>query len=365
MRASTMKDVADRAGVSIATVSFVVNNTKRVSPDTRARIESAMVDLGFRRNIVARALASRRTRIIALLYPALEYSVRPTASDFIASAAQAASDADYHLVVWPDRGDPAELDALIGQGLVDGVLVMEVALDDARVEALRRLDFPFASIGRTRDIDGLYCVDIDFDTSMATAMDYLEGLGHREIVFVSSSRSDGVAEMYGPHVRSVEAYREAAAVRGIAPVVMLSGQSVMSGRTIAQSLARTAPQATAVIVRDDAAAAGLVAGLQGRGLRVPADVSVLSLLSSPEMASVCHPPLTFVSSPGRELGRLGVEALLHQLDGAEPTEPVLRAGALELGESTGPVVRRPALETPRSGRRAPSGRDTPPKGPDN
>jgi DNA-binding LacI/PurR family transcriptional regulator len=335
--AATMKDVAERAGVSIATVSFVVNNSKRVTPDTRERIERAMSELGFRRNIVARALASRRTRIIALLYPTLERSVRGTVSDFVASAAQAASDADYHLVIWPDRGDLGELDALIGQGLVDGVLVMEVALDDPRVEKLRQLNFPFASIGRTRDTTGLYCVDIDFDTSLRIAMDYLEGLGHREIVLVSGSRGDETADLYGPHVRTLEAYHEAAAARGITPIVMLTAQSVISGRTIAQRLAGVAPNATAVIVRDDAAAAGVVAGLQGRGLAVPGDISVLSLLSSREMASVCHPPLTFVSAPGQELGRLGVEALLRQLDGAAPSEPLLRTGVLELGESTGLV----------------------------
>ena len=74
--AATMQDVADRAGVSIATVSFVVNNTKRVTPETRARVEQAMQDLGFRRNLVARALASRRTRIIALVLAALDHGIR-------------------------------------------------------------------------------------------------------------------------------------------------------------------------------------------------------------------------------------------------------------------------------------------------
>ena len=73
--AATMQDVAERAGVSIATVSFVVNNTKPVTPETRVRIEQAMADLGFRRNVVARALASRRTRIIALVYPALDHGI--------------------------------------------------------------------------------------------------------------------------------------------------------------------------------------------------------------------------------------------------------------------------------------------------
>jgi DNA-binding LacI/PurR family transcriptional regulator len=335
--AATMKDVAERAGVSIATVSFVVNNSKRVTPDTRERIERAMTELGFRRNILARALASRRTRIIALAYPALEHSLYGSATDFISSAAQAASDADYHLVVWPDRGDASQLTALVGQGLVDGVLLMEVTLDDPRADALRALGFPFAAIGRTRDTTGLHCVDIDFDASLRTAMDYLQGLGHREIAFVSGTRDEPSTKLYGPHLRTMEAYRRAATDRGMEPVVLVSRQSVTSGRTIAQNLATTAPYATAVIVRDEAAAGGLVAGLQSRGLRVPGDISVLSLLSSQEMAAVCHPLLTIVTSPGRELGRLGVEMLLRQLEVEHPTEPDLRAGVLELGESTGPV----------------------------
>ena len=310
-----------------------------MNPDTRDRIERAMSDLGFRRNILARALASRRTRIIALVYPALEHSLYGSARDFITSAAQAAGDADYHLVVWPDSGDTEQLTDLVGQGLVDGVLLMEVTLDDPRVETLRRLRFPFAVIGRTRDTSGLHCVDIDFDASLQTAMDYLQGLGHRRIVFVSGARDDASAAGYGPHVRTVEAYRRMAERHGIEPVVLISRQSVLSGRTVAQELALTAPDATAVIVRDEAAAGGLVAGLQSRGLRVPADISVLSLLASAEMASVCHPVLTIVTSPGRELGRLGVEMLLRHLDSAPPTEPDLRAGVLELGESTGPVPR--------------------------
>jgi DNA-binding LacI/PurR family transcriptional regulator len=156
---------------------------------------------------------------------------------------------------------------------------------------------------------------------------------------VSGTRDEPGTKLYGPHLRTMEAYRRAATDRGMEPVVLVSRQSVTSGRTIAQNLATRAPYATAVIVRDEAAAGGLVAGLQSRGLRVPADISVLSLLSSQEMAAVCHPLLTIVTSPGRELGRLGGEMLLRQLEVEHPTEPDLRAGVLELGESTGPLGR--------------------------
>lgn len=339
--AATMKDVAERAGVSIATVSFVINNTKRVTPETRLRIETAMADLGFRRNVVARALASRRTRIIALVYPALEHRIGGSIADFITSAARASSAADYHLVVWPISQDATELAALVGQGLVDGVLLMEVQLEDARVEVLRGLDIPFALIGRTRDVSGLDYVDIDFDTSMQLALDHLIELGHRETVLLSGSQEKTSYRLYGPYEREEAAYRRITEEQGMRAVVMRCAQSAIAGRDAAARLSAEAPEATAVLAADEASAAGLVAGLHQLGRRIPADLSVISVLTSKEMAAVSDPPLTLVTAPGLELGALGVEALLRRLQGDPPQEPVLRAGTFELGESTGRVRNRP------------------------
>jgi DNA-binding LacI/PurR family transcriptional regulator len=335
--ATTMREVADAAGVSIATVSFVVNNSKRVAPETRERIERAMAELGFRRNIVARALASRRTQIIALVYPVLEHRLSGSITEFITSAARAASAADYHLVVWPVGNDGSELAALVGQKLVDGVLLMEVQLDDARVAALRELDIPFALIGRTRDVTGLHYVDIDFDASVQMAMDHLATLGHNRIVLVNGSQEGESFASYGPYVRSEIAYRELCEQRGIEPVILRCRQTVRSGREAAMELVATAPDTTAVIIADEVAAAGLVAELARTGREVPSDISVMSILSSLDMAAICNPPLTTVTAPGTELGRLGVEALLHQLDGGPPMMPALRAGVLAIGESTGPI----------------------------
>ncbi len=98
---ATMQQVADRAGVSIATVSFVVNGTKYVTPATTAKVTAAMRELKFRGNVVARALASRRTRIIALLFPTTGNRFSPTTSEFFMSAAERASERGYHLVLWP------------------------------------------------------------------------------------------------------------------------------------------------------------------------------------------------------------------------------------------------------------------------
>src|ERR1700704_5361212 len=162
-----MRDVAERAGVSTATVSFVVNGTKRVAPDTHARILAAMEELGFRRNILARALASRRTRIIALLSPVLEHHLGRTGMSIVTSAAKAASDRGYRLVLWPVSNDGREMSELLTDGLLDGVLLMEVQMDDPRVEKLTEPGGTFALIGRTRDPSDLAYVDIDFDRTVS------------------------------------------------------------------------------------------------------------------------------------------------------------------------------------------------------
>ena len=104
-----MQDVAERANVSIATVSFVVNGTKRVSETTRSRVETAMSELGFTRNAHARALASKRSRLIALLFPALDTRGNWSALEFVHGASAAAAERDHHLILWPVENDPVAL----------------------------------------------------------------------------------------------------------------------------------------------------------------------------------------------------------------------------------------------------------------
>jgi DNA-binding LacI/PurR family transcriptional regulator len=127
-------------------------------------------------------------------------------------------------------------------------------------------------------------------------------------------------------------------------IILRCRQPVRSGRDAAMELVATAPDTTAVLIVDEAAAAGLVSELAQMGRAVPCDISVMSILSSPDIPAICNPPLTTVTAPGTELGRLGVETLLRQLDGGTPLTPVLRAGVLALGESTGPIHEKAGLQ---------------------
>jgi len=327
---ATVRDVAERAGVSIATVSFVLNGTKPVTPATRDRVETAMAELGYRRNLLARALASRRTRILALAHPTLEKRFGSTTADFVTSAARAARARGYHLVLWPVDTDGDEIRELLSQGLVDGVVLMEVLLEDARVEALSGSDTPFVLIGRTADPAGLIHVDIDFDRSMAIALDHLEGLGHREIALISAGHA---LPEYGPKVRSVAAYRRLCAERGSRPVLLECEASVAGGRSIAQRFAGC----TGVVVMNEFAGFGLMSELSRLGVAVPGDVSIVSF-TSPDMAAIADPPLTIMRSPGATLGALGVDALIDRLENPELLPPPqLLPCTLEPGGSTAPA----------------------------
>jgi DNA-binding LacI/PurR family transcriptional regulator len=333
---ATMQEVADRAGVSIATVSFLLNDTKPVAAATRARIEQAMADLGYRRNVVARALASRRTHIIAMAYPALEHKFGTSTAEFFTSAAEAAREDDYHLVLWPVGNDGVELRELLGQGLVDGVVLMEVQLDDARDGVLRETGTPFAMIGRTTELEGLTHVDIDFDTTVADAVAYLYDLGHRRLVLVSGDLDDPRFHAYGPWVRIGDAYRRIAAEHGLEIVVVESSDTTRAGHEAAAQILRDHPETTAILVMNELAALGLTAGLQRLGRDVPGDLSVLPLLMVPETAAMSNPELTIMRTPGPELGRLGTQSLIRHLEGAAPLPPQLVAAKLVPGESVGP-----------------------------
>lgn len=315
-----MQDVADLAQVSIATVSFVANGTKPVAPATREKVEAAMRELGFTRNVLARALATRRSRIIALLFPQVDQRLNSTALRFVQAAAAAASERDHHLVLWPVPTDADALRQHLDGGLVDGVLAMEVQIEDPRVAVLQAAGVPYVLIGRTGDPTGSAFADIDFETSTADGIGRLGALGHRRVALVLDA--SGAASGFGPPVRVEHAYRAAMARAGSSAVVLQCERSPIAGRALAAELLVAAPGATAALVMNDEAAPGLVRGLQAAGLDVPRDFSLLGLAMSPATAAFSDPVLDHLAAPASELGRAAAIALIDRLE--DPAVPPIR-----------------------------------------
>jgi len=121
---TTMADVARLAGVSISTVSYALNGTRPISAETRARIEAAMAELHYTPNAMARGLRGRRAKIIALVYPSRGRGIDISSLGYILGASDHAQSMDYHLLLWTTETDSlASLRTLVGQGLLDGVLL--------------------------------------------------------------------------------------------------------------------------------------------------------------------------------------------------------------------------------------------------
>ncbi len=335
---ATMRDVANLAQVSLSTVSYSINNTRPISAATRLRIERAMRELDFRPNQIARSLASRRSNILALTFPGTENALGSTIMEFVTGAAEVARERGSHLVVWPYAPDQAdEMLQMSRQGLADGVIVMEVRRDDPRVRLLGEHQIPLTMIGRSDDSADIRCVDIDFDATAETAVAHLVELGHTEITLLNhsaASRDHGC----GPTLRIAEGFTGAMASRGMVGEILWCDETPLAGRSAMDELMSRRPETTAMIAMNENAVIGAVSGLATHDRTVPQNFSVLSVVTSPMMAQMVEPRLTALHSPGADLGRLGVQNLLDQLDGRHPTDaPTLLPCRWEAGHSTGPV----------------------------
>ncbi|PTL71869.1 LacI family transcriptional regulator [Rathayibacter caricis DSM 15933] len=339
---ATMRDVAERAGVSIATVSFVVNDSKPVTAETRQRVVDAMAALDYRPHALARALARRRSMILAVVFPLVRPRLLNTATLFFAGAAEAAAERGYSIVLWPSLDSSQRLAGLRADGLVDGVVLMEVALDDDRVDVLRDSGTPFALIGRTRDPSALDWVDIDIEGMVEQSLARLASLGHERVALVLGGPER--VEGFGANARARETFRRVSGVRGLSGVLLEAEESARGGRALAAELG----DVTAVLVFDGGIALGLAHELRHRGVGVPEDVSIVLLASTPDVADFGDPELDVLVSPAHELGRRGVEALLARLE--DPAAPLVQeriGGEWRTGGSVAPAGRGSGPDRPR------------------
>jgi DNA-binding LacI/PurR family transcriptional regulator len=331
-----MLDVARRANVSLSTVSYALNGTRPISAETRQRITEAMEELGYRPHPLARGLASKHSRILAILFPAIERGLGITELEFVASAAHAASKNGYHLVVWSaETNDPDELHQLTQQGLVDGVILMEVHVNDRRVNLLRESSFPFSMIGRCDDDRDGY-VDIDFNQTIHAALDYLSGLGHTHIAFLNQSQKSFEAG-YGPVVRTKTSFDEYIHSSGLNGVMRFCHPSPQAGYDVFRDILDEYPDLTAVVSMNDRATPGIMRAIIEHGWKIPDDFSLVALVSSVRMAEMMVPKLTTMEPPSAELGRIATELLIEHLEGMGDGNPrILIPCRLVVGESSGP-----------------------------
>jgi LacI family transcriptional regulator len=309
---ATIRGVASAAGVSIATVSRVLNGRPDVAPETREAVLRAVREQGFSTNRNARALSGGRTGLIGVTIPLVEAAYFGA---ILSGASEALYEQDMRIVLCPtlhqhDR-EVTLLDRLV-RGTTDGAVLMLPEESGAELKALQGQGFPFVVVDPRVALDeGIPVVSAAHATGARAATEHLIALGHRRIGAITGPR-DWLAS-----TERLNGYHGALGAAGILPDPALVTTSdfrtgPLSEKAAAALLDLPDPP-TAIFAFNDNAAISVVHVARARGLRVPEDLSVVGFDDS-EQAAIVTPPLTTVRQPLEELGRMAVSLLLRVLE---------------------------------------------------
>ncbi|MEU6037639.1 LacI family DNA-binding transcriptional regulator [Actinomadura sp. NPDC047616] len=306
-------DVARHAGVSPSTVSYVLSGKRSISAETRERVLASIRQLGYRPHAGARALASSRSNVVALMIPLRSGIHVPVVMQFAVAAVTTARRHDHDVLLLTQEEGVDGLRRVADSALVDALIVMDVQMDDPRVPLLRTLDRPSVLIGFPADASGLTCIDLDFRAAAEACVRHLAELGHRSVALVGSPpevyrRRSGYAE------RVAEGFHAAVAERGMTGALHPCEATADAARALAARLLADAHGPTAVVVHNEPIVDPLVRAFRAAGRRVPDDLSVVAICPD-EVAEHAEQPLTSVAVPAEEVGRQAVELLMAKLEG--------------------------------------------------
>ncbi len=312
-RASSVKDVAARAGVSLGTVSNVLNRPDRVSPDTRGRVEQAMRDLGFVRNESARQLRAGHSRTLA--YVVLDVR-NPFFTDVAEGAERAAEDSGLSLFLChSDNRASREADYLahLVEQRVQGILVTPVDPAAAGLADVRRNGTPLVIVDRTREDDKFCSVAVDDVLGGRIAVEHLAEQGHTRVAFIGGP--DSVGQVRDRLEGARRAWADAGLPADQLTVVPTSALTVVEGRSAGERVMGLASRRrpTAAFCANDLLALGLLQQLSTAGLSVPGDLAIVGY-DDIDYASAAAVPLTSVRQPRQELGRRAAELVMDEAE---------------------------------------------------
>jgi LacI family transcriptional regulator len=306
----TINDIAKLAGVSKKTVSRVINKSPRVSPATRKKIQDIIDKHDFSPDLQARALAFRRSFLVAMIYdnPSPQYVV-----NMQRGILDTLEDTNFQLVVRPvDRNDPRFFDKLRQfieeQRLFGAILPPSVSEDDRVAELLQEMNCPYVRIASViLDMPARMVVTCDSEGGAAAAR-YIAELGHTRIGHIR-----GLSAFKSSHER-LRGFREGLVEAGLQldeNLVVEAGYTFDSGHEVALELLKREDRPTAVFVGNDEMALGLYQAAKDLGLKVPDDISVVSFDDTPIAARV-EPAMTSVRLPIRDMGRRAAQLLMTE-----------------------------------------------------
>lgn len=321
---ATIKDVAQHAGVSVTTVSHVVNETRHVSPQGRERVMAAIRELGYVPSQVARSLKSNSTRTLGMLIP---NSSNPYFAEIVRVVEDRCFAAGYTLVLCNTDDLPQRQGVylqVLAERRIDGLIVVSTGSDETLAKQLHGLKMPTVLLDREIDDPECDLVETAHMQGALLAVRHLQSLGHRRVACIGGPAGVASSE------QRVQGWRLALAEGGAAPtdtdaLLWRGGFTSQGGYEAMHAILRTDDRPSAVFVCNDLMAIGALRAVHEIGLRVPDDLSLVGF-DDIELAAYSSPPLTTVAQPKEHIGALAVDMLLERVDGRrhEPRKVMLQ-----------------------------------------
>jgi len=334
---ATIGDVARYAGVSRSTVSYALSGNRPIKPETRDRIQEAIKVLGFTANAGARALATSKTWIMGLIVPFTPEEFAPATLGYVLGVTESARTLGYDvLMVTREEGD-AGIARITESGLVDGVILLDVKRQDDRIHSLRMARQPSVLIGVPEDETTIDCVDLDFAAAGRMLVEHLKDLGHRSIVFLTLPE-----QLFEQDLAYAWRFRDAVmatSTRLGMRVHEVAGdpEPEARARELGAALDRF-PDATALLVHNDGALVDLPMILQERELRIPQDLSVVSLFPE-RFGRMFSVPYTAIETSASAVAARAVRLLAQRIERPErpATRELIAPTIVDRGSSIAPT----------------------------
>src|SRR5215475_599466 len=328
-----IKDVASLAGVSTATVSHLINNTRFVSEETRRKVQAAIDSCGYTPNAHARSLASGRSRILGLIISDI---ANPFFPELVKSVEEKASAHGYEIILSNTNYEPKRTLACVQRMLdqrVQGVAILtsEMDLSLSRRLADQEVAVVFLDVGEVGPHTSN--IVINYEKGIREGVEHLLALGHRRIAYISGpSRLKSAARRKAAFAKIMKKYRISLHTE---PLIFEGDFKTAGGQRAAAEILRLEPMPTAIVSGNDLMAIGALRELKAAGLRAPQDMSVIGF-DDISFAALTDPPLTTILIPRAEIGENAVEALIHTIQAADNLGREFNVSAqLVVRESTG------------------------------
>ena len=307
---ATIRDVAARAGVSVATVSRALNGVGPVRGDTSKRVAAAARALKYVPHAAARSLSIRRSHTLAVLLPEVHGEFF---SEVIRGIDVAARQRGYHILVSSSHNDAEEMSAVLRalRGRVDGLVAMSPDIEIRSISRALAADMPVVLLNSAAA--NRSTIRIDNYSGARSMTDHLIALGHRDIAFITGPERNADA------AERLRGYRSAVGMGPSArrPHIEIAGDfTENAGYRAVPEVLSMSPRPTAIFAANDAMAVGALRALREAGLELPQDMALAGFDDIP-MSRYLTPPLTTVRVDFAEMGRRAVETLVNSIEGAE------------------------------------------------